>query len=53
MMREERLDDLVGRWHAGEGAGRALHEFLGWSLAEYAAWVENPSALPPERKGSA
>lgn len=37
---EEIMLDLVGRWHDGAGAGRPLHDYLGLSWADYAAWVE-------------
>lgn len=46
---EEDVDAWVGQWHdAPEGssiASAALHEHLGMSDAEYALWVEQPSAL--------
>lgn len=31
----------VDRWHAGEGEGQTLAEYLGMDSAEYARWVEN------------
>jgi len=38
------IDDFVERWHAGEGEG-TLAEYLGFTAAEYAAWVEDPDRL--------
>ena len=38
--KEERILDLVDRWHEGDGEGRELHEYLGMTQAEYAAWLE-------------
>lgn len=38
------VDDFVGRWHDGEGAG-TLREFLGLSTEEYGRWLLNPGAL--------
>lgn len=38
-MTDEQLNDLVDRWHAGEGSDRPLHEFLGWTKEEYMVWV--------------
>jgi hypothetical protein len=35
----DQLDDLTDRWHAGEGGGQSLREFLGMSRIEYAAYV--------------
>jgi hypothetical protein len=40
------IDDAISRWHEGHGAGRELHDYLGWSWAEYQAWVADPSAIP-------
>lgn len=37
---DDLMDDLIGRWHRGEGGGLALHEYLGLSWDEYAAWAE-------------
>jgi hypothetical protein len=35
----DQIDDLVDRWHAGEGEGQSLRKFLGMNRHEYAAWV--------------
>jgi hypothetical protein len=35
----DQLDDLTDRWHAGEGEGQSLREFLGMSRIEYAVYV--------------
>lgn len=40
------IDDLIDDWHTGADA-RELHEFLGWTWAEYAAFVERNEI--PER----
>lgn len=52
MPTEEEIDDAVERWHKGAGEGLELHEYLGWSVEEYSAWVRNPDAIPdrPLRK---
>jgi len=34
------LDDLIERWHEGDGEGMELHEYLGMSREEYRRWVE-------------
>lgn len=39
---DERLDDKVEEWHEGAGEGMALHEYLGMTQEQYAAWVKNP-----------
>jgi hypothetical protein len=41
----DQVDDWVDRWHAGEGAGRSLGEFLGLTAAQSRAWVERPDSL--------
>lgn len=41
----DEIDDHVDRWHAGEGQGISLAEYLGLTDAEYKAWVEDPEAL--------
>lgn len=33
------IDDLVERWHRGEGGTKTLPEFLGMSADEYARWL--------------
>ncbi len=46
---EDEIDDFVERWHS-EMSGRAdaptLPQYLGLTSEEYAAWVEDASALP-------
>lgn len=38
------VDDAVTEWHMrGDGA---LHDWLGWSFEEYAAWVRSPEKIP-------
>lgn len=36
---EEAIDDLVDRWHVGEGDGLTLAEWLGMSGPDYALWA--------------
>lgn len=36
----EDIDMWIERWHAGEGATQALHEYLGMTRTQYARWVE-------------
>jgi hypothetical protein len=51
--REERIDNRVDEWHdAPEGElDGPLHEALGWTSEEYAAWLER-NELPPLREGA-
>jgi hypothetical protein len=42
-MTNEELDDLVDRWHNGEGEGLELHEYLGMTWEEYEQWLTSPS----------
>jgi hypothetical protein len=42
------LDDAVANWHAGEGDGLSLAQFLGLSAGDYAAWVERGRPVPNE-----
>ena len=53
MEREERIDNRVDEWHdAPEGElDGPLHEALGWTSEEYAAWLER-NELPPLREGA-
>ncbi len=44
----EDVDDLVERWHDGEGIGLALHEYLGMTMEEYKAFFER-HVLPDPR----
>lgn len=46
MPNDAELDDAVARWHAGEGGGISLAQFLGLSADEYAAWVERATPVP-------
>lgn len=36
---EDWLEDMTERWHAGEGHGKPLHEFLGMTWDEYTSWA--------------
>ena len=38
------IDDFVERWHTGDDP-RELHEFLGMTEKEYAAWVARPESI--------
>lgn len=39
------IDELVDFWHGGP-IGESLPEFLGWTTAEYSAWVLDPDLVP-------
>ena len=36
---DEQLDDMVDKWHHAD-TKLELHEYLGWTKAQYARWVE-------------
>lgn len=37
----ENIDDRIDAWHDGDGdEDQPLHEYLGWTREQYAAWVE-------------
>ena len=38
------IDDFIERWHNSDDP-RELHDYLGMSTDEYAAWVAKPEAL--------
>jgi len=38
------IDDFVDQWHDSDD-DRPIEEFLGLTLEEYAAWVEDPQSL--------
>lgn len=40
--RDELLDDLVERWHQGQGFGVPLHEWLRMTPAQYQRWLLDP-----------
>jgi len=40
----EEIDDAIDAWHAAQ-SGVSLAQWLGFSEAEYASWVEDPSRL--------
>lgn len=48
---EPELDKLVNDWHNGAGEGLSLHEYLGVSWEDYAAWVEQRASLYVVPKG--
>ncbi|WP_157683920.1 hypothetical protein [Brevundimonas diminuta] len=41
----DEIDDFVDRWHEQPG-GKSLHDYLGLTRDEYAAWVQNPDIIP-------
>ena len=41
----EEIDDFVDSWHSSDSE-QALHEFLGMTQEEYAAWVDGSWVLP-------
>ena len=43
----ESVDDMVDVWHTTE-TGVELHEWLGMTWDEYAAWARHPSNLPAD-----
>lgn len=38
------IDTYIDQWHGN--STESLYEFLGMSLTQYKAWVEDPSLLP-------
>jgi hypothetical protein len=38
------IDDYIDRWHDGSSTLQ-LHDFLGLTWDEYAAWVNDPASL--------
>lgn len=42
---QDRVDDLVGQWHDGEGFNQEIYEYFGWTEEEYAHWI-NKYELP-------
>ena len=46
---EEELDDLIDKWHNGDGKGLELYEYVGVSREDYAKWVmsRNNKLLKP------
>lgn len=45
------LDNLVEQWHADESIRVPLHQHLGMTREEYAAWVECGAGCGCERCG--
>lgn len=37
---DEELDYLIDEWHCDTNNDQSLGEYLGWTDAEYARWVE-------------
>ncbi len=42
----ELLDDMVDKWHNGDGVGQELREYIGMSQKEYEKWMQG-SGIPP------
>jgi hypothetical protein len=40
------INDRIDQWHTSPDVPGALHEYLGWTWREYAAWVERGTAPP-------
>lgn len=40
----DEIDDYIDKWHDGD-SDLPLHDYLGMSRDEYAAWIELPSNL--------
>lgn len=40
------LDKLISIWHEDKSILCDLHEFLGWSKADYGKWVKSPGFKP-------
>lgn len=51
--RDSKIDDAIDRWHAApeDECEGSLHDYLGWTWEEYAAYVESRE-LPPQREGA-
>ena len=43
---QDDLDDLVDRWHKGEGGSMPLHEWLGMTWEEYGPFAMDANHLP-------
>jgi hypothetical protein len=55
-MTNDQVDDAVALWHVS-CTKLPLHEFLGWTFDEYAAWMSDADCipdrpLPPHRAAS-
>ena len=47
---QDECDDMIDAWHEG-GTGVELHEYLGWTWAEYAEWAGPRRVFPdPDRE---
>jgi hypothetical protein len=44
--RDWMLDILIDRWHDDTTDTRELHEYLEWTKAQYANWVQDPMDFP-------
>lgn len=42
---EDALLDEIDAWHCDRFSNVSLYQWLGWSLSEYARWVEDPNVL--------
>ena len=46
------LDDLVDQWHEDPTITVPLHEYLGMTWEQYAAWVVDPGSVIRPEAGS-
>lgn len=46
---DDEINDRIAAWHDGMGCGMDLHEALGWTRTEYAAWVQGGDEAVPDR----
>ncbi len=47
----DRISNSIDAWHEGAGAGKSLHDFLGWTWEEYKDYVEDN--IIPEKEFNA
>lgn len=47
----EAIDTAIDEWHEWDNSGMELHEYLGWTWEEYAAWVEGREQEDYNAKG--
>lgn len=45
-MSDDEINDIIDEWHDGKHPGKSLHEALGWTWEEYAAWLQDPRKVP-------
>lgn len=47
--REQELEDLTERWHAGEFGDKQLHEVFGMTWEEYGEWLQPKTSTTEEK----